>query len=961
MQCFFFRRRIQRAVDHGANAWFPSRVTDDLPNVLHALRRTPRPSPGSAGGAEFFLQLRWIGNACFLRTVDTRGREVEVDARACPADARAVVRDIAEARDEALERLSWDAAEVAAEGLPLAAHPGLLPGLLCCKNLVDEAMSPLEANAEAMAIALFVRPSDERRRFETSLELRGPHGATHPLDQPLMVADGCLLDGKTLRVFAPVGRHFSLMPGFVAAVPRSQLDVFLSLFLSTFAGVGVDCPGFPQTPGDPLPVRPALIFREVDTHAALIFDLADLAGDLPVEFLRDYEISRAAYLDETSGCLRVRELDFSPVLGVRDDLVRLLQKLSRQNRLPDAYFSEMDEGAFLLGPGLAREFLVDHLGDLTSRFALFGAEKLRGYKIVHRRPKLHLNLGHGIDFLEGSGELDFEGERVPLLDALQQYRKNKLIALADGNHAVMDPGYMARLERLFKKAGAGVKVSFFDLPLVEDLLDENEAAAALPKSREIFRGFNHLSDRPVPPGKFRGKLRPYQTAGVQWLDYLHEHRLGGCLADDMGLGKTVQAIALLGRIYPAVKEPTLIVMPRSLLFNWSRELETFAPALTFYTHHAGTRDWEAAVRSQIVLTTYGTLRADIETISQTTFHAVLLDESQAIKNIQTQTARAAFLLKAAFRVALSGTPVENNLGELHALFRFLNPGMFAGRAEFERDYAGPIQKENDPAAALELRRKIYPFILRRLKSDVLKELPPKVEQVLYVEMGEEQRAYYHQRRRFFQEWVSGEIKRNGLAGSQFVVLEALLELRQIATVPESKTDGAVVSAKRERLMEALEEVLANGRKCLVFSNFIAGVEQVCEMLNAQEIPHLRMTGATVNRQELVETFQNDPRVKVFVMSLKTGGVGLNLTAADTVFLLDPWWNTAAEAQAVDRTHRIGQKNSVLTYRLIARGTIEEKILELQKRKTHLVDQIISSDGAALKSLSESEIDLLFHE
>ena len=633
----------------------------------------------------------------------------------------------------------------------------------------------------------------------------------------------------------------------------------------------------------------------------------------------------------------------------------------RESRSPDVYFREVGTESFLLGPGLAREFLVGHLGELTQRFALFGAEKLRGYKIVHRQPKLRLNLGHGIDFLEGNGDLDFEGERIPLLDALRQYRKNKLITLADGNQAVMDPGFMARLERLFKKAGSGVRISFFDLPLVEDLLDESEASAALPKSREIFRGFNLLAKRPVPMSRFCGKLRPYQTAGVQWLDYLHEHRLGGCLADDMGLGKTVQAIALLSQLYPAVKAPSLLVMPRSLLFNWSRELETFAPGLSFYTFHAGGRDWQAAASSQVILTTYGTLRADIETISQTSFHAVLLDESQAIKNSQTQTAKAAFLLKAEFRLALSGTPVENNLGELHALFRFLNPGMFLGRTEFERDYVQPIQKENDPAAARELRRKIYPFILRRLKAEVLKELPPKVEQVLYVEMGEEQKAYYHQRRRFFQEWVRGEIGRNGLAGSQLVVLEALLELRQIATVPESKTDGAVVSAKRERLLEALEEVLANGRKCLVFSNFLAGVEQVCEMLDEQGIPHVRMTGATVNRQELVETFQNDPRVKVFVMSLKTGGVGLNLTAADTVFLLDPWWNTAAETQAVDRTHRIGQKNSVLTYRLIARGTIEEKILELQKHKSHLVDQIISSDGAALKSLSESDIDQLFHE
>lgn len=937
---------------------------DDLPPILQALRRPARVSPGgTAAGAAFFFQLRWSAEACFLLTVDARGREIEVDWRACQGEARAVLRSFEEARIEEQESLSWgEASQMAmASGLPLATHPKLLPGLLRCTNLVDEQMTPLAAKTEAMALALRLESAAPSPHFNATLELRSAHASTVRIEEPRMVADGCLLEGQTLRVFAPVGRHFSLLPGFVAAVPRPQVNVFLSLFLSTFSAVEVDSAGFPQTHGEPVKARPALIFREVDEHSALIFDLAELVSDLPADFVRDFEISQAAFLDESAGCLRVREVDYSPTLGAREELVRLLQKLARQNRKPDSYFCEMDGGSFLLGAELAREFLVNHLGDLTGRFALLGAEKLRGYKIVHSKPKLRLNLGHGIDFLEGSGELDFGTERISLLEALQQYRKNKLVTLADGNHAVMDPGYMARLERLFKKAGKGVRISFFDLPLVEELLEESEAAAALPKSREVFRGFNLLGQRPVALGRFRGELRPYQSAGVQWMDYLHEHQLGGCLADDMGLGKTVQAIALLSRLYPAVKAPSLIVMPRSLLFNWSRELETFAPKLKVYTYYADNRDWKVAQKSQVILTTYGTLRADTETISQTSFHAVLLDESQAIKNSQTQTAKAACLLKAAFRLALSGTPVENNLGELHALFRFLNPGMFPSLTEFERDYARPIQQDNDQAAARELRRKIYPFILRRLKAEVLRELPAKVEQVLYVEMGEQQKAYYHQRRRFFQEWVHGEIRRNGLAGSQLVVLEALLELRQIATVPESKTDGAIASAKRERLMEALEEVLANGRKCLVFSNFLAGVEQVGEMLDQQGIPHVRMTGATVNRQELVETFQNDPRVKVFVMSLKTGGVGLNLTAADTVFLLDPWWNTAAEMQAVDRTHRIGQKNSVMTYRLIARGTIEEKILELQKRKTQLVDQIISSDGAALKSLSEADIDQLFHE
>lgn len=455
-------------------------------------------------------------------------------------------------------------------------------------------------------------------------------------------------------------------------------------------------------------------------------------------------------------------------------------------------------------------------------------------------------------------------------------------------------------------------------------------------------------------------MRPYQREGLQWLDYLHTHKLGGCLADDMGLGKTIQAIALLTRIYPKVKAPSLLVMPRSLVFNWSREFERFAPSLKIATHYGTGRDWKKSLKAQIILTTYGTLRADIETIVSTKFHAVILDESQAIKNSQAQTTQAALALKAQFRLALSGTPIENNLGELFALFRFLNPAMFRNQSEFDRDYGTPIQKKDDQAAADELRRKIFPFILRRLKGDVLKDLPPKVEQTLYVDMGTEQKAHYENRRNFYQQVIRKEIDTHGLAKSQFAILEALLELRQIASVPESKTDGRIQSAKSERLLEALEEATSNGHKCLVFTNFLAGLEQISTALQTRGISHLSMTGATSNRQELVERFQNDTSIKAFIMTLKTGGVGLNLTAADTVFIFDPWWNTSAESQAVDRAHRMGQKNTVFTYRLIAKDSIEEKIQQLQQQKKQLVDQIVTTDGESFKQLSESDINTLFN-
>jgi len=541
---------------------------------------------------------------------------------------------------------------------------------------------------------------------------------------------------------------------------------------------------------------------------------------------------------------------------------------------------------------------------------------------------------------------------------LQQYRKHKFVELSDGTQAVLNQDYVNKLNRLFKKQSGGVRVSIFDLPLIDELVDENARNTLFPKTREIFEGFNLIKSRRISSPQLQGELRPYQKDGLKWLDYLHEHRLGGCLADDMGLGKTIQVIALLSRIYPKENKPTLIVMPKSLLLNWRNELERFCPALTFSIHYGTERDVEQITGTSLILTTYGTLRNDIVAFTDTHFHAVILDESQAIKNHQAQVTQAVLALKADFRLAMSGTPIENNLGELYSLFSFLNPAMFSTVGEFERDYLNPIQRQADKDVASELRKKVYPFILRRLKSEVLKDLPPKVEQVLYVEMSDAQKRLYEKRRQHYQSLIRGEIQTSGVAKSQFLMLEAMLELRQIATVPEVKSDGAVVSAKWEALEEVLTEAVAGGSKCLVFSNFLAVIEEVSGLLTKLDIGHLLITGATSNRQDLVDRFQNDTQVKVMVMTLKTGGVGLNLTAADTVFIIDPWWNTAAEAQAVDRTHRIGQQSTVFTYRLIAKDSIEEKIRTLQLQKQELTDQIISSDGAALKSLGEHDIEFL---
>lgn len=920
-------------------------------------RFTAKPSP-----KEVLPQLVVTpGNKVLFRLVDPAGQVIEPDYRLYSGLLRSIIKAWHHARETSEEAFAWGNDGALSEGIDLALHPGLLPFLRHCPVLVDAGMEPIHRAPATSQVVLRADALEGGTFFRTVFVLRGANGESTVLSRPLAVSESALLDKQTLYPVEPMGPAHGAAGLFVDRVPLAQLELFLTLFASNFPALSIEVEGFAGEEGVAEEAKPALIFREVDQDENLLLDASYTVAGLPPAFLRDYDISRMVRLDLVRRTLRECDVEYVAAHLAREELLRDIKRLNRKVSGEKAFFDIDEEtGTIILGSDLAREFLGTALVDFASRFTLFGAGKLKRYKIVHAKPKLQVNLSSGIDFLEGDATLEIEGERFSLLDAIAQFRKNAYIQLSDGTQAVIDGDYMARLNRLFKKRKGGVRASFFDLPMIDELMEDASLSAPLAQSREIFRGINSLGENKVPLPRFKGRLRPYQLYGLRWLDYLHTHKLGGCLADDMGLGKTVQAIALFSRIYPKAKKPSLFVMPRSLLFNWVRELENFAPGLSVCQHYGVGRDWAQACQHSIILTTYGTLRSDVETITAQSFHAVLLDESQNIKNSQTQTTQAVCALKAEFRLALSGTPIENNLGELYSLFRFLNPSMFNSRADFDRDYSQPIQKQQDMEAAEELRRKIYPFILRRLKSDVLKELPPKVEQVLFVDMNEEQKAHYEARRRFYQEVIRGEIDRQGLAKSQFAILEALLELRQIATIPEAKTDGRITSSKIERLLEAVDEAVANGHKCLIFTNFLAGVEQVSEAFGEREIGHLTMTGATHDRQSLVERFQSDSRIKAFVMTLKTGGVGLNLTAADSVFILDPWWNTTAESQAVDRAHRIGQQNTVFTYRLIARGTIEEKIQALQSRKKELIDQIVTTDSGALKHLSETDIDSLFH-
>jgi SNF2 family DNA or RNA helicase len=406
--------------------------------------------------------------------------------------------------------------------------------------------------------------------------------------------------------------------------------------------------------------------------------------------------------------------------------------------------------------------------------------------------------------------------------------------------------------------------------------------------------------------------------------------------------------------------PSLIVVPRSLVFNWKAEAARFTPQLKILDHTGIDRrpPGEHFAEYDVVLTTYGTLRRDILKLKDVAFDYCVLDEAQAVKNANTNTAKAVRLLRADHRLALSGTPVENHLGELWSLFEFLNPGMLGSASVFRLGGAGARNPDEETRQLL--ARALRPFILRRTKEKVAKDLPEKTEQTLYCELEPAQRKLYDELRQHYRQALLDRVARDGLARSKIQILEALLRLRQAACHPGliDKDRAGEASAKLDFLIPQLAEVVEEGHKVLVFSQFTSLLALVRERLDGQGIPYEYLDGRTRNRQEKVERFQNDPGCKLFLISLKAGGLGLNLTAAEYVYLLDPWWNPAVEAQAIDRTHRIGQTRPVFAYRLIAKDTVEEKVLELQKTKRDLADAIINADNSLIRNLSQDDLQLL---
>ena len=918
-----------------------------------------------------------------LAVIDDRGKEVDPGYEFYSGNARSILKEIHRIREQRAFTIDWETeAEAQDSGLYINGNEYLVSMLLLSDSLVDDEGRKIELAEDTARVRLSIREKKEPEQKSpnkktTALNKTSPHQQTPAWEHtelettmglwqgprqitPIIpVTETHILSGTTIYRVLPLGKHFNTLALFETTLGVDLLEQYLTMLFSNLSNVEIDYSGFKLRQGSPKATRPALIFDSVTPDQTLHLRVSATYSGFSPDFFDNFDLDRIVSVNEMEKTVTVSPLVHGEISDCFREIHTMLKRHSRTLKEENGLY--VADNFMVVEPALAETFITQELAGLLTNYTVLGAEKLKSYRIKYVQPKLNLQLNHGIDFLEGEATLELDGEKFSINDILKQYQKDAYVRLNDGTSALINPEYMRTLARIFKRQKSGIKVSFFDLPVVEELIGEKTAKKAFKRSRDIFLGFNRLKTSKKRLPKINATLRGYQKQGVRWASYLYEHKLGGCLADDMGLGKTIQTITLLASIYPGEKTPTLVVMPKTLLFNWANELERFTPNLTFTTYYGPLREISTARKSNIILTTYAVVRNDIETLKDQCFHAVVLDESQQIKNLNSKISKAVMLLNTDHRLALSGTPIENNLGELYSLFRFLNPSMFGTTADFSRNYLNPIQKDDNKTVAKELKKKIYPFILRRLKNEVLKDLPDKMEQTLYVDMSPEQEKLYHQRRIMYKNAIGEEIAKNGLKQSQLFVLQALGELRQIASIPEVKSDNRIISPKREVLMDHVTDAVAGNHKVLIFANFLHSLDCISLDMEKAGLDHLVMTGATRDRSAIVERFQTDDSCAALMMTLKTGGLGLNLTAADYVFLFDPWWNVAAENQAIDRAHRMGQKNKVFSYRLITRNTIEEKILKLQAKKKKLFDSLIAADNASIKQMDEADIDYVLGE
>jgi len=595
---------------------------------------------------------------------------------------------------------------------------------------------------------------------------------------------------------------------------------------------------------------------------------------------------------------------------------------------------------------------------------ILGFNEIKNNKLNPHKAKITIEVNSGIDWFNAKLKVHFGKKKAALKQVHRALRnKSKFIQLDDGSHGILPDEWIDKITRYFQAGDIDeelLKIPKINFTEISDLFEKEVLSEDVQNEITTYQEqFSKINRSEVSiPTELQAELRDYQREGLSWLNFLDDFNFGGCLADDMGLGKTLQIIAfVLSQREKHGHTTNLVVVPTSLLFNWQEEIEKFAPSLKVFTHYGAEREKSITKLNEfeIVLTTYGMVLSDIRFLKNFRFNYIFLDESQAIKNPNSERYKAARLLQSRNRIVLTGTPVENNTFDLYGQLSFACPGLLGSKQYFKDIYAIPIDKFEYSKRALELQQKIKPFILRRTKKQVASELPEKTEMVIYCEMNAEQRRIYDNYEQELREFISAtdddEITKNSMH-----VLTGLTKLRQICNSPVLLKEGhsGDNAVKIEILTEQIENK-SKEHKILVFSQFVGMLDLVKAELEQKNIPFEYLTGQTKNRGAKVQNFQTNDEVRVFLISLKAGGVGLNLTEADYVYLIDPWWNPAIENQAIDRSHRIGQTKNVVAVRLICTSTVEEKIMNMQKKKHKLAQDLIKTDASFFNNLSKDEL------
>lgn len=604
-----------------------------------------------------------------------------------------------------------------------------------------------------------------------------------------------------------------------------------------------------------------------------------------------------------------------------------------------------------------------------------GYDTLEQMRINPNKPVTNLQITSGIDWFDADVEVLFGDQVVKIADIKKALSKqNTHLKLKDGTIGLLTDEWMEKYGLMVKmgtvEKDGKLRLKQVHFSVIDTLALESGADPSLlqlAEKREKLQNydFENNIETSIIPANVQATLRPYQEGGFRWMQFLADTGWGGILADDMGLGKTLQTLTFLQAVQNRdANARFLIICPTSLMYNWENEIKKFTPTLTYHIHHGTNRNTYDIIKAKenVLITSYGTLRGDIKKITEIEFDYVILDESQAIKNPLSQVAKASLLINSKNKIALSGTPIQNNTFDLYAQMNFLNPGMLGSMEFFRNEFANPIDKNQDAEAKNYLRKLINPFLLRRTKEQVAPDLPAKTETVLFCEMGAKQRKVYDAFKNSFRSQILGEIEERGIERSQMSILTGLTKLRQICDSPAILSGDEQYENNSIKIDEIVREMAENmiGHKALVFSQFLGMLGLIRDELEKMNIPYVYFDGSTSSkeRENAINTFQNSDDCRVFLISLKAGGVGLNLTAADYVYLVDPWWNPAVEQQAIDRTHRIGQTKNIFAYRMICKNTIEEKILILQDRKLGLVKDLISDDNAFLKKLTREDVEYL---